>query len=192
VTPPVIERFLLRDGRPVDIRTVRSSDEPLIEEFLDRLSLATRRMRFFTACCNLRSQAHRAAGADGVEHFGVVALDEREHVVGHACYVKAGSRRAEVAVEVSDDLHHLGLGTHLVARLAQFAGLHGVQQFFAEVLPENAEMLTVFDDGFAPTRRLVDGIAEVEFPTSNWSLAPGGPAATAGVSAEPGPQAAAR
>ncbi len=171
---PVVGRFVLRDGRPVVIRTVRSTDEPLIKEFLDRLSLATRRMRFFTACCDLRGQAHRAAGADGATHIGVVAIDDDERIVGHACYVLAGNRRAEVAVEVADDLHHLGLGTHLVALLAQFASVHGIERFFAEVLPDNAEMLTVFDDGFAPTRRLVDGIADVEFQTSNWSLAPGG------------------
>ncbi len=167
------ERFLLRDGRPLAIRTVRAADEPLIGEFLGRLSLETRRMRFFTACANLSAQAHRAAGADGAEHFGFVALDEHQRVVAHACYVRAGPRRAEVAVEVADDLHHLGLGTHLVARLAEIAAGHGIERFFAEVLPENAEMLTVFHDGFAPTQRLVDGITEVEFPTSNWSLAPG-------------------
>jgi GNAT superfamily N-acetyltransferase len=168
------ELFLLRDGRPLALRTVRAADELLIKEFLDRLSLETRRMRFFTACCNLSAQAHRAAGADGAEHFGFVALDEQQRIVAHACYVRAGPRRAEVAVEVADDLHHLGLGTHLVARLAEVAALHGIERFFAEVLPENAEMLTVFHDGFAPTQRLVDGITEVEFPTSNWLLAPGG------------------
>jgi GNAT superfamily N-acetyltransferase len=121
-----------------------------------------------------------------------VAIDEQERIVGHACYVHAGSRRAEVAVEVADDLHHLGLGTHLVALLARFASVHGIERFFAEVLPENAEMLTVFDDGFAPTRRFVDGIADVEFQTSNWSLAPGGSAAPGGVSLDPGLPATAR
>jgi len=47
------------------------------------------------------------------------------------------------------------------------------------VLPENAEMLTVFHDGFASSQQIVGGIAEVEFPTSHWSLAPGGPLASA-------------
>jgi GNAT superfamily N-acetyltransferase len=172
MTPAAVERFDLRDGRSVVIRAVRADDEPRIEEFLGRLSLAMRRMRFFTACCNLREQAHRAAGADGAEHFGLVALDDEHRVVGHACYVRAGGARAEVAVEVADDLHHLGLGTHLVAKLAELAAGHGIERFYAEVLPENGEMLTVFHDGFAPTQRFVDGVVEVEFPTANWSLAP--------------------
>ncbi len=168
----IAERFALRDGRPIVIRPVRSDDESLIAEFLGRLSLEMRRMRFFTACCDLREQAHRAAGADGAEHFGFVAVDADGRVVGHACYVRAGGGRAEVAVEVADDLHHLGLGTHLVARLAELAAGHGIERFFAEVLPENGEMLTVFHDGFGPTLHRVDGIVEVEFPTANWSLAP--------------------
>jgi hypothetical protein len=73
---------------------------------------------------------------------------------------------------VADDLHHLGLGTHLVARLARTGSEHGIERFFAEVLPENGEMLTVFHDGFAPTQHRVDGVVRVEFPTANWSLAP--------------------
>jgi GNAT superfamily N-acetyltransferase len=177
---PVAERFDLRGGRSVVVRPVRPTDETLIEEFLERLSLTMRRMRFFTACCDLREQAHRAAGSDGTSHLGLVAVDDHGRVVGHACYVRAGGVSAEVAVEVADDLHHKGLGTHLVARLAQLAASHGIERFFAEVLPENREMLTVFHDGFGPTQRLVDGIVEVGFPTANWSLAPGLPASEAG------------
>jgi GNAT superfamily N-acetyltransferase len=192
VAEPEVERFDLRDGRVVIVRAVRASDEALIEEFLDRLSLATRRLRFFTACCNLREQAHRAAGADGAQHFGFVVLDGHGCVVGHACYVRAAGRRAEVAVEVADDLHHLGLGTHLVARLAELAAGHGIDCFFAEVLPDNREMLTVFHDGFAPTQHTVDGVVEVEFPTANWSLAPSSPAAVHDPGREPGSPAAAR
>ncbi len=173
---PDAERFDLRDGRVVTVRAVRASDETPIEEFLARLSLATRRLRFFTAGCDLREQAHRAAGADRARHFGFVVVDADKRIVGHACYVRADDRRAEVAVEVADDLHHLGLGTHLVARLAQLAAGHGIERFFAEVLPDNGEMLTVFHDGFASTQRFVDGVVEVEFPTTNWSLAPHPPA----------------
>jgi hypothetical protein len=57
--------------------------------------------------------------------------------------------RAEVAVEVADDLHHLGLATLLMFRLARFAEEHQIPCFFAEVLPENSDMLVVFRDGFA-------------------------------------------
>ncbi|MGI8803343.1 MAG: GNAT family N-acetyltransferase [Solirubrobacteraceae bacterium] len=115
---PVPETFELRDGRQLLVRSVRATDAPALQEFLSRLSLATRRLRFFTACCNLRDQAHRAAAPIGERHHGLVVVDAENRVVGHACYVRTDGVRAEVAVEVADDLHGLGLGTHLVVLLA--------------------------------------------------------------------------
>ena len=49
-------------------------------------------------------------------------------------YALPAADRAEVAVEVADDLHHLGLATLLMIRLAQFAEEHQIPRFFAEVL----------------------------------------------------------
>ncbi len=76
-----------------------------------------------------------------------------------------------MAVAVADELHHLGLATLLVIRLAQFAEDRQITRFFAEVLPENRDMLAVFRDGFAAvTVHGRDGV-EVEFPTSSWRAA---------------------
>jgi hypothetical protein len=74
-------------------------------------------------------------------------------------------------VEVADALHHLGLATLLMIRLACWAEGHRVSRFFAEVLPENADMLAVFHDAFAPTARRAADAIEVEFPTSGWRAA---------------------
>ncbi|MFI4990204.1 MAG: GNAT family N-acetyltransferase [Solirubrobacterales bacterium] len=79
--------------------------------------------------------------------------------------------RAEVAVEVADDLHGLGLGTILIERLAEIAERHGVVTFVAEVLPENEAMLDVFRDGFDAEVSWCEGIERVQFPTSAWRLA---------------------
>jgi hypothetical protein len=93
-------------------------------------------------------------------------------IAGHAIYVRLpGSERAEVAVEVADDFHHLGLATLLVIRLAEFAGDRQITHFFAEVLPENRDMLAVFRDGFAAVTRTREDVLEVEFPTSSWRAA---------------------
>jgi ribosomal protein S18 acetylase RimI-like enzyme len=78
---------------------------------------------------------------------------------------------AEVAVEVADRLHGLGLGTIMVERLAEQAEAHGVSQFVAEVLPENKAMLDVFRDGFDASVSFDRGTDAVEFPTSAWRLA---------------------
>ncbi len=162
----------LRDGRTVVARAVTAADEEAIWRFLTELSISSRQLRFFTAGADLRAEARRGAAADDADHHGVLALVSGRGVVGHATYVRVEcSDRAEVAVEVADDLHHLGLATLLMIRLACWAEGHQIRRFFAEVLPENRDMLAVFHDAFAPaTRRAADAI-EVEFPTSGWRAA---------------------
>ena len=160
----------LRDGRRVTLRPVEHADAAAILAFLDHLSEEDRRLRFFTGAANMRGNARWAADADGIEHCGLLAIDRRGRVVGHAMYVRVDASRAEVAVEVADDFHHLGLATMLVARLARDAAGRGVDRFIAEVLPENRDMLAVFADGFASVRTFADGEVHVEFDTASWEL----------------------
>jgi hypothetical protein len=159
----------LSNGLPVSIRTVTSEDEASILAFLAGLSIGSRRLRFFSAAVDLRAEAHRGAAGDDSDHHGLVALAPGRDVVGHAIYVRApGSERAEVAVEVVDDLHRMGLATMLLARLAQIAQARQIRSFFAEVLPENHDMLTIFCDRFAAETVVRRDQVDIEFPTANW------------------------
>ena len=56
-------------------------------------------------------------------------------------------------------------------RLAQFAEEHRIPCFFAEVLPENRDMLAIFRDGFAAVTTASRDEVDVEFPTSRWRTA---------------------
>jgi GNAT superfamily N-acetyltransferase len=162
----------LRNGTAVGVRAVTADDEAEIFDFLASLCEGSRRLRFFSSAVDLRREAHRGAAGDDSEHHGIVALAPGRGIVGHAIYVRnPGSERAEVAVEVADDLHHLGLATLLIIRLAQFAEDHQVAQFFAEVLAENRDMLAVFRDGFAAVTVASRDEVDVEFPTSGWRTA---------------------
>jgi uncharacterized protein len=168
--PVALARDLhLRDGRTVSVRPVTPDDEEAILEFLTGLSEGSRRLRFFSAAVDLRAEARRGAAGDDPEHHGLLALAPGRGVVGHAIYVRLPhSERAEVAVEVADDFHHLGLATLLMIRLAQLAEERQITRFFAEVLPENRDMLTVFRDGFAASTLIGRDDVEVEFSTSSW------------------------
>lgn len=166
------DELFLRDGLRVVTRAVTPDDEPALWQFLTGLSPDSRRLRFFTGAADLRAEAQRGAAGDDAVHHGVLALARSRGIVGHATYVRAaGSDRAEVAVEVADDLHHLGLATLLMIRLAQFAEELHITHFFAEVLAENQDMLAVFRDGFAARTRSGPDALEVEFPTSSWRAA---------------------
>jgi hypothetical protein len=169
-SPALAPKLHLRNGLVVSVRTVTGGDEAIIFAFLDSLSLNSRRLRFFTGAVDLRAEAHRGAAGDDPDHHGVVATAPGRGVVGHAVYVRVPSaERAEVAVAVSDDLHHLGLATLLVIRLGQFAEReHRISTFFAEVLPDNNDMLAVFRDGFMAETVLHRDQVNVEFPTSSW------------------------
>jgi GNAT superfamily N-acetyltransferase len=162
----------LRNGVAVSVRTVTPGDEVALFEFLTGLCKGSRRLRFFSAAADLRGEARRGVAGDDAEHHGLVALTPGRGVVGHAIYVRLpGDEKAEVAVEVADDLHHLGLATLLMIRLAQFAEEHQIPRFFAGVLPENYDMLAVFRDGFAAVTIAARDAVDVEFPTSNWRVA---------------------
>jgi N-acetylglutamate synthase-like GNAT family acetyltransferase len=162
----------LRGGLRVSLRPASIDDEPAILRFLTQLSAESRRRRFFTAAVDLRAETHRELTVPAVDHHGLLAWLPGRGVVGHAIYVRMPlATRAEVAVEVADDLHHLGLATQLVIRLAQDAEERHITRFFADVLPENGDMLAVFRDAFATVS--VNGLdaIEIEFPTSGWRAA---------------------
>jgi len=162
----------LRNGLTVSIRTVTSEDEASILAFVGGLSLESRCLRFFSVGLNLGAEPHRGAVGDDSDHHGLLAITPERGVVGHAIYVRVpGSERAEVAVEVVDDLNRVGLAMVLLTRLAKVAEASQIWSFFAEVLPENGDMLTIFRDRFAAEAVVSRGEVNIEFPTSNGHLA---------------------
>jgi GNAT superfamily N-acetyltransferase len=163
----------MRDGSSVTIRLSTADDEPALCGFLAHLCLEARRLRFFTGAVDVGEAAHLSAESDP-HRAGLLAFNEDGDLIGHALYIQLGTDRpghAEVAVEVADELHGLGLGTILIERLGEIAERRGVSTFVAEVLPDNDAMLDVFRDGFDAEVRWRGGIERVEFPTSAWHLA---------------------
>ena len=88
-------------------------------------------------------------------------------MVGCGSYglVGGGSRSAEIAMAVADDMHSRGIGTLLLEHLVSLARGRGVRAFEAETLGDNAPMLQVFADaGLRAHRALADGVYEISFP----------------------------
>jgi len=160
----------LRNGAPVLIRTVVAADEEPLRQFLAELCLEARRLRFFSGGVDIERAAHGLA-ATGPGRLGLLALDDHGAIVGHALAITLSPGRAEVAVEVADELHGEGLGTILLERLGELAERQGTDTFVAQVLGENRAMLEVFRDGFDARVSWREGLDFVEFPTSAWRLA---------------------
>src|SRR5581483_8209051 len=138
--------------------------------FLDGLCLEARRTRFFTGAVDVGKMTSYLAETRP-DRIGLLALDDAGTIIGHAICIELAPGRAEVAVEVADDLHGQGLGTILIERLAELAERRGIATFVAEVLPENHAMLDVFRDGFDARVGWSEGVDKVEFPTAAWRLA---------------------
>jgi len=158
----------LRDGSTVHVRPIVPDDVDALAEFLGRLSLESRALRYFTAGVDPRRAAEAAADVDYRDRYGLVATrGDDAHLVGQAGYVATGAGRAEVAFTISDEMQGRGLGTILLAHLAAAADDLGIATLEAEVLPENRRMLEVFrESGFPLATRSEPGVVVVELPTS--------------------------
>jgi len=135
----------LRDGSTVLIRQVRGTDAPLLADGFARLSARSRRMRFLSTKTTLSAAELRYfTDVDHHDHEALAALSCRGgHGVGIARYVRsvADPMAAEVAVTVVDDWQRRGVGTALLARLAERALDEGIRRFTALVSEDNEAVI---------------------------------------------------
>jgi acetate---CoA ligase (ADP-forming) len=159
---------VLRDGSTAHVRPVRASDREALHDFYDGLSPDSRAFRFFTGAVDLDQIADRAVDVDYADRYGLVATSGgQDGFVAHALYARMDADRAEVAFAIADRLQGRGLGTILLAHLAEVAEDHGVRSFEASVLPQNHRMIEVFrESGFPVEVRAGPGELAVELPTS--------------------------
>ncbi len=158
----------LRDGSTVHVRPLRPEDRDALLGFFRGLSDEARGFRFFSPATDLEDASERAIDVDYSGRYGLVATgDAGERLVGHAGYFGCGDGRAEVAFAIADELQGHGLGTILLAHLAEAAHDSGIEVFEAEVMPANHRMLEVFrESGFPLETRSEPGSITATFPTS--------------------------
>jgi RimJ/RimL family protein N-acetyltransferase len=150
-------RERLRDGRTIEIRALRPSDEAGMLEAINNTNAESLRRRFFVTKREF-SDKEKAffMNADFVKHVALVAeieADGKREIVGGGRYVEVQAGEAEVAFIVIDAYRGQGIGTLLMRHLAVIARSAGLRELTADVLPENAPMRKVFSKfGFEPRR----------------------------------------
>ncbi|MBV9001850.1 MAG: GNAT family N-acetyltransferase, partial [Solirubrobacterales bacterium] len=164
--------IVLRDGATVHVRPVRADDGEAMRAFLDSVSADSISLRFF-GTPNLNWATEWSVDVDYSDRFGlVVETGDPSVIVAHAAYVRIDRERAEVAFLVADAWQRHGISTILLAHLAEVAEQHGFSTLFAQVLPNNHRMITVFrESGFPVRLRSTPDALEVEVPTSLSSAA---------------------
>jgi RimJ/RimL family protein N-acetyltransferase len=153
-------REQLRDGRPMEIRALRPSDEAGMLDAINHTNAESLRRRFFvTKRAFSDKEKTFFMNADFVKHVALVAeieMDGRRMIVGGGRYIVTEPGIAEIAFVVIDDYQGKGIGTLLMRHLAVMARSGGLKELIAEVLPENAAMRAVFSKFGFQTRRGLD------------------------------------
>ena len=158
---------LLIDGATIEIRAARPGDFDAVRDLHAKMSPDNLYLRFFSMSPLVAEQeARRVCREPGPDHAALLAVLDGE-VVGCGTYERAGtgSRSAEVAFTVADDLQNRGIGMLLLEHLVSLGRGRGFGAFTAETLSENAAMLRVFADaGLQAQRSLSDGVYDLTFP----------------------------
>jgi RimJ/RimL family protein N-acetyltransferase len=159
-----IER--LRDGTTLQIRALQPGDRAEMLAAVGRFSKETLYRRFFAPKRHFSErEIDFFLNVDFINHIALAAvLSEggRQMIIGGARYVVSQPGRAEVAFAVDDSHQKLGIATHLITHLIEIARAARLEEFVAEVLPENVPMLKVFERcGLAMTTRSERGVVHV-------------------------------
>ena len=123
-------------GRPGLVR-LEPSDREQVARLFGRLSPESVYRRFFSPISRPDQFVASVLRTDHHDREAVAATDGGE-VVGVAQYVRlAGSREADMAIVVADEWQRQGIGTRLVAALAERARAEGITAFAVDVQGDN-------------------------------------------------------
>ena len=140
---------VLHNGQRVEIRALRPEDQEEMLAAVRRTSTQSLYRRFFTVRRHF-SEAETSffLNPDFLTHVALVVVaeqDDKPVIAGGGRYVVIKPGQAEVAFAVVDQFQGQGIGSALLRHLSSLAREAGLQEFVAEVLPENAAMLKVFE-----------------------------------------------
>ncbi|GAA3611975.1 GNAT family N-acetyltransferase [Microlunatus ginsengisoli] len=156
---------LLTDGGVAHLRPIRPDDASMLVEFYDRVSPESKYLRFFAPYPKLSQRdVKRFTEVDYVDRVAFI-LTVGTQMIAVGRYDRAYRDDAEVAFLVEDAHQGRGIAQLLLEHLAEAARERGIVRFYAELLPQNARMASVFADaGYKVSKGFDDGVLHVEFP----------------------------
>ncbi len=127
----------------VTIRAMDIDDLDLETEFLEKLTLETRRNRFHGPAVrpSMAASPPRSTLIDQLALAASITWDGHEEYLGVACYVSDAPGDAEFAMVIADAWQGCGIGRRLLSHLQECATRRGIQRLSGEVLADNRAML---------------------------------------------------
>lgn len=148
---------ILRDGGRLEVRALKPQDRDGLLAAAGRSSGETLALRFFSPKRGFtEKEIAFYTNVDFVSHVALVAIVEQAGtplIVGGGRYIVAQPGRAEIAFTVEDAHQGRGIASLLLRHLTKIARAAELTELFAEVLPDNAPMLKVFERSGLPMTR---------------------------------------
>jgi len=157
----------MRDGRAIEIRALKPTDEADMLAAVNRIGTHSLYRRFMGAKRGFSDKERTFfLNVDFVNHVALVAVvkeGDRTAIVAGGRYIVEKPGVAEVAFAVVDDYQGQGIGALLLRHLAALARQAGLNEFTAQVLPDNTPMLKVFERSGLKfsSKRFADGVHAV-------------------------------
>jgi GNAT superfamily N-acetyltransferase len=167
---PVEMASTLDDGTRVVFRPITPADKERLQRGLQRLSPASRYMRFFRHVDRFTDQELRyLTEVDMIDHVAWVAAlpdEEGQPGVGVARWIRMDEdpSLAEGAVTVIDDYQGRGIGSTLLYLAARSALERGVRAFRVYARGDNHKVMDLLSDLGAIPGRWEGGVLELTVP----------------------------
>jgi acetyltransferase len=146
-------QWTMKNHADIVLRPICPQDESMMVKFHETLSDRTVYFRYFHSVSLKSRVAHeRLARICFVDHDREIVLvadyedpkTKQHQILGVGRLNKLANRKeAEVAILVSDDFQHSGMGTELLRRLVEIARDEKLTRVTCEILPENVAMQTL-------------------------------------------------
>ncbi len=172
-----------------------AADAGRISDFIAGLSVRTQFLRFFAAVARPSSGLLRALTGGRGRADVLIATDDGGTVIGHAMAADRtaadGRHVADLGLVVADGWQGRGVGSALLARLAERAAGRGTDELVMDVLPGNTRMLAIAGHHWPDARREYNGDSVTIRAPLRWPAAPAPAPAPVPAPAASGPVAAA-
>lgn len=141
-------RVFSKNGKPVTIRSLKATDESMIQEFFGSLSPRSIFLRFLSHWDSVPPHIiEDFLNIDYTQNVGLIALEkspEGECCLGLCCVFRIpDSPKGEFAVVIRDQWQGLGVGAELLKASLPIARAMEIEELWGIASPENTMMLAL-------------------------------------------------
>lgn len=164
--------FQSKNGRFIHVRPIQAGDAPLLVSIFEHMSSDSRYQRFHQTMDSVEPQrvaqeADQMVADMADNSFGLIAFEDKLPV-GAARYVIFAEGKADTAVSIRDDYQNSGIGTTLIALLAQEAQSYGLTKLTVSTQAANKAALRILEKlPYARAQQLDGAVVEIEIDLSN-------------------------